>query len=116
MIENLLERIAIALEKIVGDKQSQLQPQPKARLTPTEDPNIALTSQAQATAPPVQEPKAPSYTASQLGLMCRQLADQGKLPVIQEMFQNFGISALDQLPQEKYGDFANQLILQGAKL
>lgn len=57
---------------------------------------------------------APSYDFNQLAAATMQLQEAGQN--IFELFAQFGIQALNQLPKERYGEYANVLRERGAKL
>lgn len=73
---------------------------------------------AQPTAPVAQAvpTAAPSYTMEQLAVAATQLVDAGQRDNLVNLLQQFGVQALNVLPKEQYGIFANALRGMGAKL
>lgn len=65
-------------------------------------------------AQPVPTGGAPQYTLEQLMRAGADLMNSGKNPTV--LFQQFGISAMNQLPQERYGEFATALRAMGARI
>lgn len=65
-------------------------------------------------APAAAPTSAPSYDFNQLAAATMQLQEAGQN--IFELFAQFGIQALNQLPKERYGEYANVLRERGAKL
>lgn len=59
---------------------------------------------------------APSYTMEQLAVAATQLMDAGRRNEIVALVGQFGVQALNMLPKEQYGNFANALRGMGAKL
>ncbi len=97
----------------------QQEPQPQARAP------IAPVTPVQPPVTPVQQPVTPvqpvptqvaSYTAEQLALAATQLVDAGRRNELVQLLQSFGVSALTQLPKERYGEFATALRQRGVKL
>lgn len=77
---------------------------------PTQSAQQAPTQQAPAAAPT----SAPTYDFNQIASATMQLQDAGHN--IFELLSQFGIQALNQLPKERYGEYANALRERGAKL
>lgn len=71
---------------------------------------VQQTAPTQATAPT----SAPQYDFNQLATATMQLQQAGQN--VFEIFGQFGIQALNQLPKERYGEYANVLRERGAKL
>lgn len=69
------------------------------------------TAQQTPTAAPTS---APSYDFNQIATATMQLQEAGHN--IFELLSQFGIQALNQLPKERYGEYANVLRERGAKL
>ena len=67
-------------------------------------------------AAPVPTAQAPAYTLDQLAQAAAVLRDAGKLPQLQGLLQQFGIQSMQQLPPERYGEFATALRGMGAKI
>lgn len=73
---------------------------------------------------PMQQPtqiagaptSAPMYSIAQLQAACGPLADSGKLADLQKLIASFGVSSLAELPQARYGEFANGLRSLGGVL
>ncbi len=59
---------------------------------------------------------APMYSIAQLQTACGPLADSGKLPELQKLIASFGVNSLVELPQARYGEFANGLRALGGVL
>lgn len=59
---------------------------------------------------------AATYTIDQLAYAASPLIDAGKLPELQALLRQFGISLLTELPAEQYGAFATALRGLGAKI
>ena len=66
------------------------------------------------TTPPTAPTSAPQYDFNQLAVATMQLQQAGHN--IFEIFQQFGITALNQLPKERYGEYAAVLRQRGAKI
>jgi len=103
------------------------QPQPQAAPTIPCQPQTAVpVAQQPVIQPPVQHPvqqpatvptaQAPAYTLDQLAQAAAVLRDAGKLPQLQGLLQQFGIQSMQQLPPERYGEFATALRGMGAKI
>lgn len=75
---------------------------------------------AQNTAPVQPQPAAPTaapaYTIAQLQTACAPLMDAGKGPQLQQLVQSFGVATLMDIPQSRYGEFANGLRQLGGVL
>lgn len=89
-------------------------PQP-APVNPT--PVGPLTAQ-QAAAPSNAAPvaTAPAYERDQLARAASTLVDEGKMQQIQQLFQQFQIQRMDQLPKERYGEYATALRGLGVRI
>lgn len=65
------------------------------------------------TTQPIPAPTAPTsvpnYTIEQLQTAIAPLLDAGKIQQIQTLVQSFGVNTLMDIPQERYGEFANGL-------
>ncbi|OUM86671.1 MAG: hypothetical protein BAA01_11750 [Bacillus thermozeamaize] len=66
------------------------------------------------TTPPTAPTSVPQYDFNQLAVATMQLQQAGHN--IFEIFQQFGITALNQLPKERYGEYAAVLRQRGAKI
>lgn len=88
---------------------------------------VAQPAAAQPSAqPPVQTPPttppttvpttAQSYTLEQLAVAATPLMDAGRGAELTALLQQFGVSALTQLPRERYGEFATALRALGARI
>ena len=76
-----------------------------------------VSASAPAPAIPSSAPtSAPMYSIAQLQTACGPLADSGKLPELQKLIASFGVSSLAELPQARYGEFANGLRALGGVL
>lgn len=58
----------------------------------------------------------PNYTIEQLQTAIAPLLDAGKVQQIQALVQSFGVNTLMDIPQERYGEFANGLRALGGVL
>jgi stage V sporulation protein K len=86
---------------------------------PTAGPAPVAQTPAAPTAPPAAAPvaaptSAPQYDFNQLATATMQLQQAGQN--IFEIFQQFGIQALNQLPKERYAEYAALLRQRGAKI
>ena len=79
-----------------------------APTVPTSAPTAAPTT------PPTAPTSVPQYDFNQLAVATMQLQQAGHN--IFEIFQQFGITALNQLPKERYGEYAAVLRQRGAKI
>lgn len=71
----------------------------------------------QAVSAPQTAPTAtPIYTIGQLQTAIAPLLDAGKVTQIQQLVQSFGVNTLMDIPQERYGEFANGLRALGGVL
>ena len=69
------------------------------------------------TAPnPVPTAQAMPYTLEQLALAAAPLIDAGKGKELTDIVQGFGVVSLQQLPLEKYGEFATAIRGLGAQI
>jgi len=66
------------------------------------------------TTAPIAQPAV--YTLEQLSLAAAPLMDAGKTDVLVALMQSFGVQTLQQLPQEKYNDFAVAIRGMGAQI
>jgi len=93
-------------------------PQPQA-VAPTGQqpvPVPATSAPVVPTATPVPTTPAPAYTLDQLAQAAATLRDAGKLPQLQALLQSFSIRSMQELPAERYGEFATKLREMGAKI
>lgn len=70
---------------------------------------------------PVQPPTVPvapakEYTQAEILAACGPLMDAGKVPELTQIIQEFGVTSMMEIPQEKYGELAVKLRAMGAKL
>lgn len=67
---------------------------------------------------PTAAPTAPPavYTLEQLSLAAAPLMDAGKSDALIALMQSFGVQTLQQLPQERYNDFAVAIRGMGAQI
>jgi len=79
-----------------------------APTAPTSAPTAAPTT------PPTAPTSVPQYDFNQLAVATMQLQQAGHN--IFEIFQQFGIQALNQLPKERYAEYAAVLRQRGAKI
>lgn len=72
------------------------------------------------TVAPIQQPAptaAPApYTLEQLSLAAAPLLDAGKTEELSAIMQSFGVVSLQQLPAERYGEFATAIRSLGAQI
>lgn len=88
-------------------------------IAPSTNPMSAGPSTAQpAAAPsnPAPIAAAPTYEQDQLARATATLADAGKMQQIQQLFRQFQIQQMDQLPKERYGEFATALRGLGVRI
>lgn len=83
-------------------------PQPATLYTPA--PPMA------ASPPPSIPTSAPTYQFDDLARACSDLSQRSGLPAVHQLLNQFGVSALMQLPPERYGEFAYCLRSLGAPL
>lgn len=101
---------------------AQAMPMQNAYTVPTApaQPSIQQVSVSAPTAQPMPAPTAPtsvpSYTIEQLQTAIAPLLDVGKVQQIQALVQSFGVNTLMEIPQERYGEFANGLRNLGGAL
>ena len=82
---------------------------------------IPPTTPAQVLPVPAQQPAPlpvtpPSYTQDQLARAASTLMDQNRGHELIQLLNSFQCSALTELPQDRYGEFANALRTMGAQL
>lgn len=67
---------------------------------------------------PIAAPTTPvaAYTLEQLSLAAAPLMDAGKTEALVALLQSFGVQTLQQLPHEKYNDFAVAIRGMGAQI
>ena len=94
-----------------------------APANPTPPPAKAVSPAGPSTAQPAAAPSnpapvaaAPAYERDQLARATATLADAGKVQQIQQLFQQFGIQQLTQLPKERYGEYATALRGLGVRI
>lgn len=85
---------------------------------PKQAQSVPITAPTQST--PVVQP-APTaqpipYTLEQLALAAAPLIDAGKGKELTDIVQGFGVVSLQQLPAEKYGEFATSIRGLGAQI
>lgn len=76
--------------------------------------SAAPTSAPQAPQPPVAPTSAPQYDFNQIATATMQLQEAGHN--LYEIWAPFGIQALNQLPKERYAEYAAALRQRGAKI
>jgi len=100
------------------------QPQPPTGPIQQQMPMQSPTPMQQAAAP-MQQPAAPSivptsqaptYSMDQLAVAATQLVDAGKTDQLRGILQSFNVTALTELPKERYGEFATVLRQNGVKI
>lgn len=94
-----------------GQLTAQVPTAPVSQSAPT---TPATPPAAAVPATPVAPTAAPTYDFNQLATATMQLQQAGQN--IFELFGQFGIQALNQLPKERYGEYANALRERGAKI
>ena len=65
---------------------------------------------------PVPTAQAPTYTLDQLAQAAAVLRDAGKLSQLQALLQSFSVRSMQEIPPERYGEFATKLRELGAKI
>ena len=97
----------------------------KLKTAPPVQPEISPNPTVQQSAPvvtaaPIQQPApttAPKpYTLEQLSFAAAPLLDAGKDKELMAVIQSFGVMSLQQLPTEKYGEFAAAIRSLGAQI
>jgi len=99
-----------------GQPGGQARPPASAPTAPTAPP-VAAPAAPQAPQPPVAPAaptSAPQYDFNQIATATMQLQQAGQN--IFEIFQQFGVQALNQLPKERYAEYAAALRQRGAKI
>jgi len=106
--------------------QTPIQQPQQYQQIPVQQPVMSTpTAPVQQSAAPVQSPaaptvvptsQAPTYTMEQLAVAATQLIDAGKMNVLHGILNSFGVVALNQLPKERYGEFATALRQNGVKI
>lgn len=86
--------------------------------SPANPPVQGAAAQPQQTAPAGGVPTAtvPTYTLNDLILAIQPIDDAGGRPQLQALLQSFGVTVLNDLPQEMYGAFATALRGMGAQI
>lgn len=88
-----------------GPIQQQMQPQAPVQQAPVQ-PQQAVVPTSQA----------PAYTMDQLAVAATQLMDSGKVDLLRGILHQFSVTALTELPKDKYGEFATTLRQNGVKI
>jgi len=107
---------------VVPMTQSTAQQRPSRSTNPTPAPRPTGSAPTtpmpagRSTAQPAPVAAAPVYTQEQLARATATLADAGKYPQIQQLFQRFGIQQLTALPKERYGEYATALRQMGVRI
>ena len=129
MLEELLnkmERIAIALEKIAGDKELKVTNDlVMDAVGPTKVPNTQVEISGQAITAtinqqPVAQPQQPvtavplspevrTYKQDEIAKAMGRAIDMGKIAEIQYILSLFKVQALTELPESQYGDLVLKL-------
>lgn len=79
--------------------------------------HVPKAAPAAAPAPaPVPTAPAPTYTLEQLTVAAAPLIDQGKLNELCGVIASFGVQSLQELPPERYGEYATAIRALGAKI
>lgn len=93
----------------------------------TPQPTVPQTAPAASVTPPVSvTPQAPAvpapttsaipYSLEQLALAAAPLMDAGKANELTELMKSFGVASLQQLPTDRYGEFAAAIRTMGARI
>lgn len=93
-------------------------PQQAYGQVPVQQPPVTMAA-PQPTVPMTTVPTtamAQEYTLEQLQVAAAGLSSMGKMPQIMGILQRFGISAMTELPRERYGEFAMALREEGAQI
>ena len=114
-------RVSIELgEKTLGILTALFEslPTPKNVQNPPLEPTPAAPTKAAPVeeAPPTVPTTAISYTLDDLTKAAATLMDKGKIHALQELVKDFGVMAMQELPIEKYGEFAIKLRELGASI
>jgi len=92
----------------------------KLETSPSPETTIASTAStpaASTAAPtPAQTAQTQTYTLEQLSVAAAPLMDAGKINELYEIIQSFGVRSLQELPPEKYAEYAAKIRALGAKI
>ena len=91
-------------------------PTPKNVQTPPADTIPTKAAPVEETTPTPVPTTAISYTLDDLTKAAATLMDKGKIHALQELVKDFGVMAMQELPIEKYGEFAIKLRELGASI
>lgn len=83
---------------------------------PVQSVPITATTQTTPVVQPVPTAQLIPYTLEQLALAAAPLIDAGKGKELTDIVQGFGVVSLQQLPAEKYGEFATAIRGLGAQI
>lgn len=92
------------------------QPVPIASSTNPMSAGPSTAQPAAAPSNPAPVAGAPTYEQDQLARATATLADAGKMQQIQQLFQQFQIQQMNQLPKARYGEFATALRGLGVRI
>lgn len=93
---------------------SAMTPQVMQNPVPMQQMQAPIMQNPIATTVPTAQPAV--YTLEQLSLAAAPLMDAGKTDVLVALMQSFGVQTLQQLPQERYNDFAVAIRGMGAQI
>ena len=74
---------------------------------------VAVSAPAPATVVPTTVKK---YTLAELQAACAPLMDMGKMAELQDLMGKYNVIALNDIPEERYGELATDLRAMGARL
>ena len=108
-------------EIIAAHKAAPAMAQPAVQQPAPAQPVPTAVSQEAVTPVPTAMPRpaptaAPTYTMDQIAKAGAELAQQGRLPDLLALLQQFGVQAVTQIPEAQYGAFATALRGLGAQL
>lgn len=116
----VLNNLSNYLKLLAGTDQQQA-PTPAAAPTPAPTPAPTTAPTSAPTAPPTPEPvptpvptSVPQYDFNRLAAATMQLLQAGYN--VSEIFNQFSIQALVELPKERYAEYAAALRERGAKI
>lgn len=105
---------AANMAPVAGPAPSQ--PVPIAPSTNPMSAGLSTVQPAAVPSNPAPVATVPTYEQDQLARATATLADAGKMQQIQQLFQQFQIQRMDQLPKERYGEYATALRGLGVRI
>lgn len=113
--DRLLRAIDELTWAIAGRKKEDPRKTKKPETPPT-SPSATVTEQQIPRAVNVPTASAKPYTLEELALAAAPLMDAGKSVELTSLIQGFGVVSLQQLPTEKYNEFAAAIRAMGAQI